>query len=329
MKPRVWISNPLIESEIEVLHDQVDADIRPHAHRATAEEVCSAAPGACGLLVAYGAEVGPAAMDAAGDSLKIIANFGVGYDNIDVDAATERNILVSNTPNVVVDATADLTFGLLIAAARRFGEGQTRAHEDRWLEAQASLLGQQVSGATLGIIGLGRIGAAVARRAGGFGMRVIYHSRTAKPDLEFALGIQPVALDTLLREADFITLHCALNEETRHILDAASFARMKRTAVVINTGRGGLIHQDALRHAVRGGLIAGAGLDVTDPEPPAPDDPILHTPGIFVVPHLGSASYQARAGMTRMCVENILATLKGEPPPNCVNREVLAAAISP
>jgi glyoxylate reductase len=207
----------------------------------------------------------------------------------------------------------------MLAAARRFGEGSAAARADRWQWAQALLWGHDVSTATLGIVGMGRIGAAVARRAQGFGMRVIYFSRRRRPELEAALGLQYRSPDELLAEADFVSLHCALTPETRHILNAAAFARMKPTALVVNTGRGGLIDQPALLQAVQAGRIAGAGLDVTDPEPPLPDDPILHEPRILVTPHIGSASVMARTAMTRVCVTNLLAVLRGETPPNRVN----------
>lgn len=319
MRPRIWVSGPIIDAELHRLHELAEVTVRRSEIRPTAAEAAAEATGTAAILPAYGAPVDASVMDAAGSSLRLIANFGVGYDNIDVRAATDRGIAVSNTPDAVVSATADIAFGLLLAAARRFGEGLQAALEDRWLQAQAGMLGQELEGATLGIIGLGRIGAAVARRAGGFGMKIGYSSRTRKPELEQALRAQYRSLGELLAESDFISLHCALTPETRHILDAHAFARMKKSAIVINTGRGGLIDQPALIQAVRAGLIAGAGLDVTDPEPPAIDDPVLHTPGIFVLPHLGSASYRARAWMTRICVDNILAMLRGEPLPNCVN----------
>jgi glyoxylate reductase len=259
-------------------------------------------------------------LDAAGPQLRVVSNFGVGYDNVDVAACKARGVKVTNTPDVLVEATADVAFGLLLAAARRFGEGMQCARENRWQWAQGLLWGQDVHGATLGILGLGRIGRAVARRARGFSMRVIYHSRTRKSDAEAKLGIEYRSKEALLAESDFLSLHCALTPETRHILDAAALAQMKPTAIVINTGRGPLVDQAALLEAVRAGRLAGAGLDVTDPEPPAPEDPILHEPRIVVTPHIGSASVVARTGMTRVCVTNLLAALRGDDPPNWVNR---------
>jgi glyoxylate reductase len=323
MKPRVWITGPVAEAALGPLREIADVEMRPEPEKAAPEEMLAKAAGLAGLLPVNGARVDAAVMEAAGRSLRVVSNFGVGYDNVDVAAATARRIPVTNSPDVLVNATADVAFGLLLAAGRRFGEGQAAAREDRWQWAQGLLWGQEVSGATLGILGLGRIGTAVARRAQGFGMRVLYHSRTRKPEVEFALGCEYRSLEDLLAQADFLSLHCALTPDTRHILGDETLFRMKRTAVVVNTGRGGLIDQEALLRAVREGRIAGAGLDVTDPEPPSPDDAILHTPGVFVTPHIGSASVVARTGMTRVCVENLTAVLGGKRPPNCVNPQVL------
>ncbi|MFN3648822.1 MAG: 2-hydroxyacid dehydrogenase [Armatimonadota bacterium] len=326
MKPRVFVTGPVADAELAPLRELAEVTVRPAPEKPSLGEMLTHAEGVAALLPVSGAGVSAAVLDAAGASLKVVANFGVGYDNIEVPAATARGVIVTNTPDVVVNATADLAFGLIIAAARRFGEGLVAAREDRWQWAQGLLWGQEVSGATLGIVGMGRIGAAVARRAQGFGMRVLYHSRTRKPELEFSLGCEYSSLDRLLAESDFVSLHCAMTPETRHLINAERLRQMKRTAILVNTGRGGLVDQAALLEAITSGTIAGAGLDVTDPEPPSrPDDPILHTPGIFVLPHLGSASGPTRAAMTRMAVRNILAVLKGERPPNCVNPEVLRA----
>jgi len=325
MKPKVWVTSPVAEWELEPLRSLAEVSVREDPLKPGVEEMIFGTPGLFGLIPCNGAPVTAAVMDAAGGALRIIANFGVGYDNVDVAAATERGIPVSNTPDVLVNATADIAFGLIIAAGRRFGEGIAAARDGRWGWAQGLMWGQEVSGATLGILGMGRIGTAVARRAQGFGMRVIYHTRRRKSEVEFALGCEYVSFEELLAQADFLSLHCALTPETRHIIDKAALSRMKETAVVVNTGRGGLIDQPALIRAVTERRIAGAGLDVTDPEPPPLDDPILHTTGIFVLPHIGSASFAARGGMTRVAARNVLAVLNGERPPNCVNPQVLKA----
>jgi glyoxylate reductase len=318
--PRVWVTGPVADAALAPLREVAEVTVRPAAERATPAEMAAGVPGLTGLLPVNGAGVDAAVLDAAGPQLRIVANYGVGYDNIDVAACAARGVMVTNTPDVLTEATADVAFGLLLAAARRFGEGAAAARADRWQWAQGLLWGQDVWGATLGILGLGRIGLAMARRARGFSMRVLYASRRRKPEQEAELGLEYREMPTLLAEADFISLHCALTPETRHVLNEAAFARMKPAAVVINTGRGGLIDQPALLRAVREGRIAGAGLDVTDPEPPAPDDPILAEPRIVVTPHIGSASVAARTAMTRVCVTNLLAALRGEEPPNWVNR---------
>lgn len=317
---RVWITGPVADGELAPLRAVAEVSARAAAETATAEEMAAGVPGLTRLLTVNGARVDNAVLDAAGPELRVVANYGVGYDNIDAAACAARGVRVTNTPEVLVEATADVAFGLLLAAARRFGEGMAAARDDRWKWAQGLLWGQDVWGGTLGILGLGAIGQAMARRARGFSMRVLYHSRQRKPEWEAKLGLEYREKDALLAEADFVSLHVALNPETRHTIDAAALARMKPTAVLVNTGRGGLVDQDALLAAVRAGRLAGAGLDVTDPEPPAPDDPILHDPRIVVVPHLGSASVAARTAMTRVCVTNLLAVLRGDDPPNWVNR---------
>lgn len=322
MKPKVWVTGPVVERELEALREIADVELRHEVAKPSEAEMAERARELSIIIPVLGAPITARVLEAGRGSLRGIANFAVGFDNIDIPAATAAGIPVSNTPDVLVDATADIAFGLIIAAGRRFGDA-IEARENRWAWAQALLLGSEVSGATLGILGLGRIGTAVARRAQGFGMRVIYYSRQRKPEVEFALGCRPVSFEELLAESDFLSLHCALTPDTRHILNSEALSRMKSTAVVVNTGRGGLIDQAALIEAVKSGKLAGAGLDVTDPEPPAADDPILHTPGIFVLPHIGSASWVARAGMTRVAARNAIAMLQGERPPNCLNPEVL------
>jgi glyoxylate reductase len=323
MKPRVWVSGPVYESELDRLREIAEVEVRREPEKAPPELTVAKVPGVAAIIPVSGARITPEVLDAAGPSLRVVANFAVGFDNVDLAAATARGIPVTNTPDVLVDATADIAFGLLIAAGRRFGEGQAAALEGRWQWAQGLMWGREVSGATLGILGLGRIGTAVARRAQGFDMRVIYHSRNRKEEVEVALGCEYVSFEELLAESDFLSLHCALTPDTRHILNAAAIAGMKKTAVVVNTGRGGLIDQAALVQAVHNGELAGAGLDVTDPEPPDPADPVLHTPGIYVQPHIGSASHGARAGMTRVCVNNVIAVLTGNAPQTCINPQVL------
>jgi glyoxylate reductase len=239
--------------------------------------------------------------------LTAIANYAVGVDNIDLEAASQRGVKVGNTPDVLTEATADLTFALLLAAARRLPEALETVRSRDWLTWEpARDLGFPVHGATLGIVGYGRIGRAVAERARGFEMTVL-HTRT-------------VDLQTILATADFVTLHTPLTPGTRHLIDAGALAQMKPTAILINTARGPIVDQAALIEALRNGTIGGAAIDVTDPEPPAADDPILAAvPNLIVTPHIGSATTAARSAMAEIAVENLLAALDGRPMPHQAN----------
>lgn len=263
---------------------------------------------------------------AAGTSLKVISQMAVGYDNIDVAAATARGIPVGNTPGVLTDATADFTWALLMAAARRVVEADkfTRAGEWRTWEPDL-LLGVDMAGATLGIVGFGRIGQAVARRAKGFEMRVLYTSRQrCDRQLEQSLGVKFADLEQLLQQSDFVTIHTPLSEQTYHLMSDRQFALMKPTAIVINTARGGIIDSEALYRALSSRQIAGAAIDVTEPEPIGIDSPLLTLDNLIIAPHIGSASYKTRSKMAAMAIANLIAGLKGEVLPNCVNPEVYA-----
>ncbi|HEY9762751.1 MAG TPA: D-glycerate dehydrogenase [Trichocoleus sp.] len=257
-------------------------------------------------------------------SLEVISQMAVGYDNIDVKAATARRIPVGHTPGVLTEATADLTWALLMAAARRVVEGDRYTRSGQWTTWEPDLLlGPDVGGATLGIVGLGRIGQAVARRASGFGMRILYSAPTAvSAEIEQALAAEHTDLDTLLRESDFVTIHTPLTPATHHLFGAAQFQRMKPTALLINTARGPIIDQAALYEALAAGHLAGAALDVTDPEPTPLTEPLLALPNVIVTPHIGSASQQAREKMAKIAIANLIAGLQNQPLPHCVNPEV-------
>jgi glyoxylate reductase len=245
---------------------------------------------------------------AAAPGLKAIANMAVGTDNIDVEAAAARGIPVGNTPDVLTDATADLAFALLLALARRIVPGAEMVRSGAWRTWEpAADLGADLAGAVLGIVGWGRIGQAVARRAEGFGMEIAHSSRSSG-----------VPLEELLERADFVSLHTPLTPETRGLIDADALSRMKPSALLINTARGGVVDQGALREALIAGTIAGAALDVTDPEPLPSDHPLLDAPNLLVVPHVGSATVRTRAKMAAMAVENLLAALDGRPMPHQV-----------
>jgi glyoxylate reductase len=249
-----------------------------------------------------------AALIEAAPRLQAIANMAVGTDNIDLEAAAARGIPVGNTPGVLTDATADLAFALLLALARRIVPGAAKVRRGAWRTWEpAGDLGADLAGATLGIVGWGRIGQAVARRAEGFGMRVVHSSRSSG-----------VSLDALLERSDFVSVHTPLTPETRHLVGADFLAAMKPTALLVNTSRGGVVDQDALRSALHAGEIAGAALDVTEPEPLPADDPLLDAPNLLVVPHIGSATVRTRAKMAAMAVDNLLAALDGRPMPHRV-----------
>lgn len=263
--------------------------------------------------------ISPEMLDAA-PSLRIVANMAVGYDNINPAEAAQRGVWVTNTPGVLAETTADMAWALLMDAARRVTESARDTLEGGWKTwSPTGFLGVDVFGATLGIIGLGEIGEAMARRAQGFKMRVLYNSRTRKPALEADLGLEYRSLEDLLRESDFVSLHCPLTPETRGLLGAAEFATMKPTATLINTARGGVIDQDALVEALRAKAIRGAALDVTDPEPLPLDHPLYSFENVVITPHIASGSLATRSKMADMAAENIVAVLAGREPINPVN----------
>jgi len=255
--------------------------------------------------------------------LRVVSNMAVGYDNIDVAECTRRGIPVGNTPGVLTDTTADLAFALILAAARRLVEAADYVRAGHWRTWGPMIMaGRDVYGTTLGIVGMGRIGAAVARRAQAFDMRVIYTSRHPHAEVDAALGTRRVDLDTLLREADIVSLHTPLTPDTYHLIGERELQSMKSSAILVNTARGGVVDPKALYRALSEGWIAYAALDVTEPEPIPRDDPLLSLPNCIVVPHIGSATYATRHRMAVMAAENVLAGVRGEQLPYCVNPEV-------
>ena len=260
---------------------------------------------------------------AAGQRLRVVSQMAVGVDNVDLPAATARGIPVGHTPGVLTEATADMAFALLMAAARRIPEGVEKVRAGRWRTWEPlALLGADVWGATLGIVGLGRIGTAVARRAQGFEMRVLYHDRVRNLGLEAELGLTYASMDDLLAQADFVSLHCPLTPETHHLIGEQALRQMKPRGILINTSRGPVVDAEALVRALQEGWIAAAALDVTDPEPLPPDHPLVTLPSCIVVPHIASATVTARGRMATMAAQNLLAGLRGESLPYCANPEV-------
>jgi glyoxylate reductase len=270
----------------------------------TPDQLAERAAPAEGLLSMLVDRIDDALLDRC-PKLRAIANYAVGYDNIDLAATRARGIPVGNTPDVLTNATADLAFALILAIARQLGSAAASVKAGEWRTWEPdNYIGYDVHGATLGIIGMGRIGRAVARRAEGFEMTVLHTGRDG------------VGLDDLLARADYVSVHCPLMPETRHLIDARALAKMQPTAMLINTARGPIVDQRALRQALVDGTIAGAALDVTDPEPLPPDDPLMSAPNLIVLPHIGSATHQARADMATLAVENLLAALDGKPMPH-------------
>ncbi len=325
-KPRVFVTRIIPDAGLRLVQAACDVDLWTDEELPPSREALLAhVTGADGLLCLLTDRVDGEVLDAAGPGLKVISNHAVGFDNIDVPAATARGIPVGNTPGILTDATADFAFALLLAAARRVAEGERFVRAGRWVTWGPSLLlGPDVHGATLGLIGFGRIGQAMARRAAGFTMHVLYHDPTL-PQPPADLNATPVDLATLLRESDFVSLHVPLTPGTRSLINRETLALMKPTAVLINTARGPVADQAALYEALRDRRIFAAALDVTDPEPIPADSPLLTLDNCLITPHIASASVATRDKMARMAAENLLAGLRGERLPHCVNPEVYGA----
>lgn len=254
------------------------------------------------------------------NKLKVISNMAVGYNNIDVAAAKEKGIMVTNTPGVLTETTADLTFALLMATARRIVEASAYLRDGKWNTwSPMQLTGQDIYGATLGIVGLGRIGEALAKRAKGFDMNVLYHNRSRKPEAEAELGIEYVDKETLFRNADFVCILTPYTPETKNFVDREELALMKKSAVLINTARGGIVNEEALYDALKNNDIWAAGLDVFDQEPVRLDHPLLELPNVVVLPHIGSASKNTRIKMAMVAAENLVKGVSGETPRFLVN----------
>lgn len=319
-KPRVYVTRNLPGTALEAVRTACDLHLWPGDLPPPRATLLDEAAQAVGLLPLLNDHIDAAVMDAA-PQLKVISNYAVGFDNIDVPAATARGIPVGNTPGVLTETTADLAFALLLAAARRLPEGERLVRAGGWETFKPGLLlGRDLHGATLGIIGLGRIGQAVARRAAGFSMRVLYHRGDA--NAAHQLGAHSASLDDLLQQSDFVSLHVPLSPETRYLIGERELALMKPSAILVNTTRGAVVDPAALYTALRDGVINAAALDVTEPEPIPLDDPLLTLDNCLIVPHIGSASVATRERMAQITVDNLLAGVRGERLPHCVNPEV-------
>jgi len=317
-KPKVFVARVIPAKGLDLIREFCDADVWLDELPPPYEEIIRRVHDVEGIVSLLTDKIDAAVMDSA-PRLKVISNMAVGVDNVDVTAATARKLPVGNTPGVLTDATADQTFALLLAAARRLPEGQKYVRDGLWKTWYPQLLlGADLVGATLGIIGFGRIGQAVAKRAHGFDLRMIYYDPTAEP----MFGASSVDLDTLLRESDFVSLHVPLTSATRHLVNAEFLSKMKPTAILVNTSRGGVVDQPALYDALKSKRIFAAALDVTDPEPLPMNSPLLELENCLIVPHLGSASKHTRDMMSVLAAQNLIAGLKGERLPNCVNPNV-------
>jgi len=320
-KPIVFITRIIPEKALELVRAHRAATVWEGELPPSRDDLLRAVAGVEGLLCLLTDPVDADVIDAA-PRLRVISQMAVGYDNIDLPAATRRRIPVGHTPGVLTDTTADFAFALLMAAARRISEAERFAHAGRWKTWGPTLfMGQDVHGATLGIVGMGRIGQAVARRARGFEMRVLY-ADPSEPEAARELGAARVDLDDLLAQSDFVSLHVPLTAATERLIDARALARMKPTAILINTARGPVVDSAALYEALVSGQIAYAALDVTDPEPISPDDPLLSLDNCLIVPHIASSSVATRTRIAVMAAENLIAGLNGDRLPHCANPQV-------
>lgn len=316
---KVFVCRKIPAAGLDKITAACEADIWEGDLPPTRDQLAQRVRGVDGIVSLVTDKIDGDIMDTAGKQLKIISQMAVGVDNIDIQAAKARGIKVGNTPGVLTDATADLAFALLLALTRRIVEGVDYVRAGRWKTwGPELLLGPDLRGATLGIIGLGRIGKAVARRASGFEMRILAHSIDLTPDEAAEVHAQTVDLESLLHESDFVTIHTPYTPETHHLMNRERLQMMKPTGLLINTARGPIVDQKALIEALQNKIIGGAALDVTDPEPIHMNDPLLTMPNVIVVPHIGSASIQTRNRMAEMAAENLIAGLRGEKLPNPV-----------
>ena len=306
-RARVFVARVIPEDGLARIREATDADIWTEELPPPRDELLRRVAGCDGILTLLTDRVDDELLDAAGPQLRVVSNYAVGFDNIDVPACARRGVAVGNTPGVLTETTADLAWALLMAAARRVVEGADYVRAGRWRTwGPLLLLGPDVHGSTLGIVGFGRIGQAVARRAIGFGMRTLYHDvQPVAAAVETSLAARHVPLDELLAESDYVSLHVNLTPETRHLIDAAALRRMKPAAILVNTSRGPVIATDALVDALRAGTIGGAGLDVTDPEPLPAEHPLWHEPRALITPHTANPPSTLRPALAERVAENV------------------------
>ena len=322
-RPKVFVSRRIPDEGLSRIATACEVDLWPDQLPPPYQTLCDRVKDCDGLVSLLTDRIDGAILDAA-PRLKVVSNYAVGFNNVDVAACTARGVCVGNTPGVLTDATADTAVTLLLAAARRLPESATDAKEGRWLTWEPlGWLGQDLAGRTVGIVGMGRIGFAVAKRLHhGWGMKVLYTEQVPRPEADTEFGARRVELDELLAQSDFVSAHVDLNPTTKGMFGAAAFARMKPTAVFVNTARGPLVDQAALAEALRRGTIFAAGLDVTDPEPLPADHELFKLPNCVIVPHIASATVGTRDAMARLCADNLLAGVRGDALPHWVNADV-------
>jgi len=328
-RPKVFVTREIAADALAELRRGAQVEVWPYPMPPPYAELRHRIREADGALTMVTDRI-DAALIAASPRLRGVSNLAVGVDNIDLEAATRAGVAVGHTPGVLTEATADLAFALMLAAARRVALGDRQVRAGKWKTwGPRVLLGPEVFGATLGIVGWGAIGRAMARRAAGFQMRILYVTRSSprRQREKIDEGAMRVTMNRLLSESDFVSLHVPLTAATRHLIGAAEFRRMKRGAILINTARGGVIDQRALADAVKSGHLGGVGLDVTDPEPIRRGDPLLRLDNVVITPHIGSASYSARERMASIAVGNLLAVFDGKKPPLCANPAVRLRSI--
>lgn len=323
-KPRVYVTRELPEKGLHKIKEQFDAEVWPEYAPPPKKVIIEKVAEVDALATLLSDKIDAEVFDAA-PNLKIVSQLAVGFDNIDVKDATERGIYVTNTPGVLTETTADFAWALLMAVARRVVEADKYVRNGKWKVGWHPTMfqGRDVYGATLGIIGLGRIGSAIAKRAKGFDMKVLYHDVVRRQDLEKRLNLEYVEIDTLLQKADFVTVNVPLLKDTYHLIDEKKLRLMKKTAILINNARGPVIDEKALYKALTEGWIAGAGLDVFEQEPTPTNNPLLTLENIVVAPHISSASFETRSKMAEMVAENLIAFFEGKVPPNLVNKDVV------
>jgi len=325
-KPKVYVTREMPERGLRIIKEKFDAEVWPEYAPPPKKVIIEKAAKVDALATLLSDKIDAEVYNAA-PKLKIVAQMAVGFDNIDIAEATIRGIYVTNTPGVLTDTTADFAWVLLMATARRVAEADQYVRTGQWKVGWHPMMlqGRDLYGATLGIVGLGRIGCAIAKRAKGFDMKVLYNDVVRRPDFEREYGIQFVDVEYLFKNSDFITINVPLVKETHHLVDEKKLRMMKKTAYIINNARGPVVDEKALYKALKEGWIAGAGLDVFEQEPTPMDNPLLKLGNIVVAPHISSASYETRSKMAEMVADNLVAFFEGKTPPNLVNSEVLIA----